>query len=120
MTSLLPPAPGLADRFCAYYGNIFRVNICGSRVYFASDAMTVSDEYRVKAAEFRAKADSHRDPLFRSMFETLSKTYSRLARYHEQDYRPKLDFMPSPPIAVFDSPTQKRRRAKKPGIKSEK
>jgi hypothetical protein len=66
---------------------------------FASDAMTVSDEYRVKAAEFRAKADSQRDPLFRSMFETLSKTYSRLARYHERDYRPKLAFRPSPSIA---------------------
>jgi hypothetical protein len=77
-----------------------------------SDAMTVSDEYRVKAAEFRAKADSQRDPLFRSMFETLSKTYSRLARYRERDYRPKLDFRPSPPIAVFDSPKRKRRRAK--------
>jgi hypothetical protein len=115
----LPPAPGLADRFCAYcYGNIFRANICVSRVYFASDAMTVSDEYRVKAAEFRAKADSQRDPLFRSMFETLSKTYSRLARHHERDYRPKLAFRPSPPIAIVDPPKQKRRRAKKPGIEA--
>ena len=65
--------------------------------------MTVSDEYRVKAAEFRAKADSQRDPLFRSMFETLSKTYSRLARHHEQYVGNKLAYERSPPIAGDDS-----------------
>jgi hypothetical protein len=81
--------------------------------------MTVSDEYRAKAAEFRAKADSQRDPLFRSMFEKLSMTYSRLARLHERDYRPKLTFKPSPPIAVVDPPKQKRRRARKPRIEAE-
>ena len=30
----------------------------------ASDEMTVSDEYRVKAADFRAKAEREKDPLF--------------------------------------------------------
>jgi hypothetical protein len=74
-------------------------------VCFASDAMTVSDEYRAKAAEFRAKANSQRDPLFCSMFETLSMTY--FARHHERDYRPKLAFRPSPPIAVINPPKQK-------------
>src|SRR5262249_38382565 len=111
ITSFLPPAPGLADRFCAFYGNIFRANICGSRVYFASAAMTVSDEYRVKAAEFRAKADSQRPTVSLDVRDAV-ENYARLARYRERDYRPKLDFRPSPPIAVFDSPKRKRRRAK--------
>lgn len=71
-------------------------------VCFASDAMTVSDEYRVKAAEFRAQAEREVDPLFRSMFWTLSDTYSRLARHHERDFRTKLVFRPSPPIAGDD------------------
>ena len=87
-------------------------------VCFASDAMNVRDEYRLKAAEFRDKADSQRDPLFRSMFETLARTYLRLARYHERDYRPKLAFRPSPPIAVVDPPKRRRRRAKKAEIES--
>jgi len=81
-------------------------------VAIASDKMTVSDEYRTKSAEFRAKADSEADPLFRSMFETLARTYSRLARHHDHGYRPKLVFRPSPPIAVVDPPKRKRRRAK--------
>ena len=103
----------------AIVSGIYSELIFASRpVCFASDAMTVSDEYRAKAAEFRAKANSQRDPLFRSMFETLSKTYSRLARHHERDYRPKLAFRPSPPIAIVDPPKQKRRRAKKPGIEA--
>jgi hypothetical protein len=64
--------------------------------------MTVSNDYRVKAAEFRAKADSLRDPLFSSMFYRLSKTYSQLARYAEEDERKGLAYKPSPPIASVD------------------
>jgi len=62
--------------------------------------MTVSGEYRVRAAEFRAKADSLRDPLFSSMFYRLSKTYSQLARYAEQTKRKSLAYEPSPPVAA--------------------
>jgi hypothetical protein len=68
-------------------------------VCFASDEMTVSDEYRVRAADFRAKAEREKDPLFSSMFWTMSKTYSRLARYHERDACIKLSYTSSPSIA---------------------
>jgi hypothetical protein len=64
--------------------------------------MTVSDEYRVKAADFRAQAEREKDPLFRSMFWTMSRTYSRLARHHEQYVGNKLAYERSPPIAGDD------------------
>ena len=66
---------------------------------YAYDEMTVSDEYRVKAAEFRAKAEREKDPLFCSMFWTVSRTYSRLARHHERDACIRLSYISSPPIA---------------------
>ena len=60
--------------------------------------MSFRDEYRARAAEFRAKAERQPDPLFRSMFEKLAKTYSRLAELddrHRGDARTKL--APCPP-----------------------
>jgi len=74
----------------------------------ASDEMTVSDEYRIKAADFRAKAERERDPLFSSMFWTMSKTYSRLARHHERDACTKLSYTSSPSIA--EGPVTRRLR----------
>ena len=74
----------------------------------ASDEMTVSDEYRVKAADFRAKAEREKDPLFSSMFWTMSKTYSRLARHHERDASTKLSYASSPSIA--EGPLTRRLR----------
>jgi len=73
-------------------------------VGFASDEMIDSDEYRAKAVEFRAKAKRERDPLFRSMFETLSKRYSRLAVKADQyrDAPTKLAHTPSPLIAAVE------------------
>jgi len=65
-------------------------------VCFASHEMTGSEEYRVRAADMRAKAERERDPLFSSMFWKLSTTYLRLAWHH--DARPKLSYMSSPPI----------------------
>src|SRR5262249_25515510 len=59
----------------------------------------VIDEYRVKAADFRAQAEREKDPLFRSMFWTMSRTYSRLARHHERDACTRLAYRSSPPIA---------------------
>jgi len=70
--------------------------------------MTVSDEYRVKAADFRAKAEREKDPLFSSMFWTMSKTYSRLARHHERDACTKLSYTSSPSIA--EGPVTRRLR----------
>jgi len=70
--------------------------------------MTVSDEYRVKAADFRAKAEREKDPLFSSMFWTMSKTYSRLARHHERDACTKLSYTSSPSIA--EGPITRRLR----------
>jgi hypothetical protein len=61
--------------------------------------MTVGDEYRVRAADFRAKAEREKDPLFSSMFWTMSKTYLRLARHHERDARIKPSYTSSPSIA---------------------
>ena len=61
--------------------------------------MTISDEYRFRAAKLRADAEREEDPLFRGMFETLAKSYSRLARYHERDACTRLSYKSSPPIA---------------------
>jgi ribosomal protein S20 len=71
-------------------------------VCFASDEMTDSDEYRVKAAELRAQAERERDPLFRSMFKTLSKRYLRLAQQADDERNAKLAYKSSPPIAADD------------------
>jgi len=71
-------------------------------VCVASDEMTISDEYRVKAAAFRAHAERQRDPLFRSMYAKVAKTYSRLAKHAEEDERKGLTYEQSPPIADSD------------------
>jgi hypothetical protein len=47
--------------------------------------MILSDDYRVRAAEFRAKAERQPDPLFRSMFEKVAKAYLRLAALDDRD-----------------------------------
>jgi hypothetical protein len=77
-------------------------------VCIASDEMTISDEYRVRASEFRAKAEREKDPLFSSMFWTVSRTYSRLARHHERDACTKPSYMLSPSIA--EGPLTRRLR----------
>jgi hypothetical protein len=41
--------------------------------------MTLGEKYRLKAAEFRAKADQETKPLRRSSFETFVRVYQRLA-----------------------------------------
>jgi len=61
--------------------------------------MKVSDDYRVKASDMRAKAERERDPLFSAMFWKLSKTYLRLAWHHERDACTRLSYKSSPPIA---------------------
>ena len=64
--------------------------------------MSLSDDYRVRAAEFRAKAERQPDPLFRSMFERVAKTYLRLAELDDRDRgdaRTKLAPWPSSPPA---------------------
>jgi hypothetical protein len=64
--------------------------------------MSLSDDYRVKAAEFRAKAERQPDPLFRSMFEKVAKTYLRLAELDDRDRgdaRTKLAPWPSSPVS---------------------
>jgi hypothetical protein len=80
--------------------------------------MTVSDEYRVRAADFRAKAEREKDPLFSSMFWTMSKTYSRLARHHERDACTKLSYTSSPSIAegpvTRDLELNRRREEREP------
>lgn len=78
---------------------VFFVIICGLAICIASDEMTVSDEYIVRAAKLRADAERQEDPLFRQMFETLAKSYSRLARSHEIHACTKLSYRSSPPIA---------------------
>jgi hypothetical protein len=70
--------------------------------------MTVSEEYRVRASEFRAKAEREKDPLFSSMFWTVSRTYLRLARHHERDACTRLSYMSSPSIA--EGPLTRRLR----------
>jgi len=64
--------------------------------------MSLSDEYRVRAAELRAKADRQLDPLFRSIFMKLAKTYLRqaeLADLNRGDARSRLSRSPSSAFA---------------------
>jgi hypothetical protein len=63
--------------------------------------MSFRDDYRARAAEFRAKAERQPDPLFRSMFEKVAKTYLRLAELDDRDRgdaRTKLAPWPSSPF----------------------
>jgi len=84
---------GIGQTRLYFFVFIWRLAIC-----IASDEMTASDEYRVRAAKLRADAERQEDPLFRGMFETLAKSYSRLARHHERDAS-RLAYKLSPPIA---------------------
>jgi hypothetical protein len=70
--------------------------------------MTVSDEYRLRAADFRAKAEREKDPLFASMFWTMSKTYSRLARHHERDVCTKFSY--TSPLSIAEGHLTRRLR----------
>jgi len=64
--------------------------------------MAASDDYRVQAAKFRAQAQRERDPLFRSMFMTLSKRLARLAQQADDERNGRLAYRLSPPIAADD------------------
>jgi hypothetical protein len=47
--------------------------------------MTPGDEYRVKAAELRAKAAHERDPAIRADFDNLASAFLRLAALAERN-----------------------------------
>jgi hypothetical protein len=47
--------------------------------------MTAGNEYRVKAAEFRAKAATENDPEIKAEFESLARAYLRLAEQAERN-----------------------------------
>ena len=58
--------------------------------------MTSGVTYRVKAAEFRAKARQESHPAMRSELERLSLSYLRLATQADQNARADIMYEPPP------------------------
>ncbi len=59
--------------------------------------MSHADEYRVKAAEFRAKATRERDPSLRADWDNLALAYVRLAEQAEKNQQLDVSYRPPPP-----------------------
>ena len=60
--------------------------------------MTSADEYRVKAAEFSAKARQELNPALRAQFENFALGYLRLAEQAERNSKNDLVYeTPAPP-----------------------
>jgi hypothetical protein len=53
--------------------------------------MTVGDDYRAKAAEFRALAENQTDPKQRAEFENLANFYVRLAQHADENVAAIID-----------------------------
>ena len=58
--------------------------------------MQQPDEYRVKAAELRAKASRERDPQLRTDLENLANAYLRLAEQAERNQRTDVSYETPP------------------------
>jgi hypothetical protein len=59
--------------------------------------MGAGDQYRIKAAEFHARAQSGATPRIRVQFENLAKAYLRLAEQADRNERVDLVYEPPPP-----------------------
>jgi len=64
--------------------------------------MKPGDEYRAKALEFLAKAETENSPLMRAEFENLAVAYLRLAEQAERNAQ--LDVTYEPPAPNLDGP----------------
>lgn len=47
--------------------------------------MTVGDDYRARAAQFRAEAEKQTNPTQRAKYEALAKYYMRLAEHADKN-----------------------------------
>jgi hypothetical protein len=59
--------------------------------------MTAGDEYRIKAAEFRARAHAETNRAMRAEFENLARAYLRLAEQAERNTKLDVTYEPPPP-----------------------
>jgi hypothetical protein len=64
--------------------------------------MKPGDEYREKALEFLAKAETENSPLMRAELENLAAAYLRLAEQAERNAQ--LDIPYEPPAPNLDNP----------------
>jgi hypothetical protein len=61
------------------------------------DAMALAQDYRLKAAEFHARARSELGPLLRLQYENLARAYLRLAEQADRNGVTHLVYEPPPP-----------------------
>ena len=59
--------------------------------------MAFGDQYRIKAADLRAWAQSEANPRIRVEFENLSKAYLRLAEQADRNSHLDVTYEPPPP-----------------------
>ena len=62
----------------------------------------MANQYRIRAAEFHAQAQSASNPKLRAQFENLSLAYLRLAEQADRNSQTELIYEPPPP--KLDSP----------------
>jgi hypothetical protein len=67
--------------------------------------MANGDHYRIKAAEFHARAQCQATPRLQIQFENLAKAYLRLAEQADRNAATELLYEPPPPKII--DPNQK-------------
>ena len=68
--------------------------------------MTPWDQYRIKAAEFHARAACENSPTLKTELESLARSYLRLAEQAEQNSR--LDLTYETPLPKGSDPASRR------------
>ncbi len=66
--------------------------------------MASGEDYVLKAAEFRARAEAETDPKVREEFDHLARAYLRLAGQAKRNIENDITYEPPPP-KLDDSPT---------------
>lgn len=72
----------------------------------AGTEMSTGDEYRIKAAEFHARAICQTSARMKKQYEDLSRAYLRLAEQADRNARVYLVYEPPPP-KLSDTPELK-------------
>ena len=75
-----------------FFGNL--LDVCRFVPVWGSP---MADQYRIRAAEFHAKAQGATDPKLRAQFENLSLAYLRLAEQADRNSQTELIYEPPPP-----------------------
>jgi hypothetical protein len=60
--------------------------------------VSTADQYRIRAAELRAKAHEERNPRLAAEYEHLAKSYIRLAEQADRNQKLDVTYEPSPPM----------------------